>query len=113
MLFSSSLTFNSQVPASYLLYNATKGAIEQMTRVLAKDLGRRGITVNTISPGPTATEAFYVGKTEGMLDMIKKWAPSGRLREPDDIANIVTFLASDKAAWINGDNIRINGGSMV
>lgn len=113
MLFSTSLTANSQVPLTYLLYNATKGAIEQMTRVLAKDLGRRGITVNTISPGPTATDAFYVGKDDAMVDMIKKWAPSGRLGQPEEVASVVAFLASDGAAWINGQNIRINGGSTI
>lgn len=84
-----------------------------MSRVLAKDLGRRSITVNTVSPGPTATDAFYVGKNDAMLDMIKKWAPSGRLGQPDDIASVVTFLASENAAWVNGQNIRINGGMTV
>lgn len=84
-----------------------------MSRILAKDLGRRSITVNTVSPGPTATEGFYEGKTDQILETIKKQAPSGRLGEPKDIANTVAFIASPDAAWLNGQNIRVNGGMTV
>jgi len=113
MLFSSSLTAVSSVQPGYLLYNATKGAIEQMTRVLAKDLGRRRITVNTISPGPTATDAFYVGKNDQIVDALRKVSPMNRLGEPEDIASVVAFIASPDAEWISGQNIRINGGMTV
>ncbi|KAF8316625.1 NAD(P)-binding protein [Clavulina sp. PMI_390] len=113
ILFSSSLTFNSQIPPSYLLYASTKGAIEQMTRVLAKDLGRRGITVNTVSPGPTATDGFFEGKTEQMINFIERWAPSARLGKPEEIAGTVKFLCTEEAAWVNGQNIAVNGGGMV
>lgn len=98
---------------AHLLYNATKGAIEQMSRVLAKDLGRRGITVNTVSPGPTATDTFFRGKSGTMLDIAKEGAPLERLGKPEEVANVVAFLASEKAGWVNGQNIRINGGSTV
>lgn len=113
LLFSSSVTAVSTILPGYLLYSATKGAIEQMTRVLAKDLGRRNITVNTISPGPTATDAFYVGKTEPVLKMIQSFAPANKIGEPDEIARVVTFVAGPDASWINGQNIRVNGGMTV
>lgn len=113
ILFSSSLTANSGIFPPYLLYNATKGAIEQMSRVLAKDLGKRGVTVNTISPGPTATEGFYEGKTEQVLSMIKGTHPSGELGTPEQVAGTVAFLVSEAAQWVNGQNIRVNGGSVV
>lgn len=113
ILFSSSLTASSNVPPGCLLYNATKGAIEQMSRVLAKDLGRRSITVNTVSPGPTATDAFYVGKTEQVVKMIAAWAPANKVGEPDEIARVVAFIAGPEASWINGQNIRVNGGMTV
>lgn len=113
MLFSTSITASSSVQPGYLLYTATKGAIEQMTRVLAKDLGRRRITVNTISPGPTATDAFYVGKNEQIVDALRKVSPMNKLGEPEEIANVVAFIASPEAGWINGQNIRVNGGMTV
>lgn len=113
ILFSSSLTGNSMIPPSYLLYNATKGAIEQMSRILAKDLGKRGVTVNTVSPGPTATDGFFEGKTEDMLKMIRGWHPSGDIGKPEHIAETVAFLASPASQWVNGQNIRVNGGAVV
>ncbi|KAJ1526497.1 hypothetical protein HK096_011413, partial [Nowakowskiella sp. JEL0078] len=64
IFFSTSLTGLSTITPNYTIYAMTKGAIEQLSRVLAKDLGKRGITVNTISPGPTSTELFMEGKTE-------------------------------------------------
>jgi 3-oxoacyl-[acyl-carrier protein] reductase len=77
--------------------------------VLAKDLGSRGITVNTISPGPVDTPQFREGKPQSVLDSIAKQNPSRRLGEPDDIAPIVAFLGSQAAQWITGQNIRVNG----
>ncbi|KAL4864089.1 hypothetical protein BDV12DRAFT_176689 [Aspergillus spectabilis] len=113
LLFSSSLTALSGILPNYLLYTASKGAVEQMTRVLAKDLGRRGVTVNTIAPGPIGTDAYYEGKTEQMVQMQSKLAPAGRLGKPEEVANVVTFLASDESQWVNGQTIRINGGLTV
>ena len=91
------------------MYLATKGAVEQMCRVLAKDLGTRGITVNTISPGPVDTPMFRDGKPQNVIDAIAKQTPSRRLGDPEDIAGIVGFLASQAGQWINGQNIRVNG----
>ncbi|RAH79611.1 putative short chain dehydrogenase/ reductase [Aspergillus japonicus CBS 114.51] len=113
MLFSTSLAAFSMVTPNYLLYTASKGAIEQMTRVLAKDLGKRQITVNTIAPGPIGTDAYFVGKTEQMVQMQNNIAPAGRLGTPEEVANVVTFIASDESSWVNGQTVRINGGMTV
>ncbi len=96
--------------STYVAYAATKGAVEQMTRHLAHELGRRGITVNTVSPGPTDTELFGEGKTEAHKQDFSRVAALGRLGEPTDIADVVTFLVTDDARWITGQNIRVNGG---
>jgi 3-oxoacyl-[acyl-carrier protein] reductase len=85
------------------------GAVEQATRVLAKDLGSKGITVNVVSPGPTDTPLFRNGKPQQVIDMITRQIPSNRLGTPDDIAPVVAFLSSDAAAWVNGQNLRTNG----
>ncbi|MGH7259495.1 MAG: SDR family oxidoreductase [Nitrospiraceae bacterium] len=96
--------------STYVAYAATKGAVEQMTRHLAQELGRRGITVNAVSPGPTDTEFFGEGKTDADKQRFAQMAALGRLGQPADIADVVTFLASDEARWITGQNLRVNGG---
>lgn len=83
--------------------------MEQLCRVLAKDLGARNITVNTISPGPVDTPLFREGKTEQQIQFIAGLNPSKRLGLPDDIAPVVSFLASPAASWVNGQNIMVNG----
>lgn len=113
LLFSSSLTAVSMITPNYLLYVATKGAVEQMTRVMSKDLGKRGITVNTISPGPISTDTYFVGKTEEMVKFQRTFAPANRIGTPEEVADVITFMASDKSQWINGQNIRINGGMTI
>ncbi|EHA25062.1 hypothetical protein ASPNIDRAFT_143500, partial [Aspergillus niger ATCC 1015] len=102
ILFSTSLAAFSMVTPNYLLYTASKGAIEQMTRALAKDLGQRKITVNTIAPRPIGTDAYFVGKTEQLVQM-----------QTGEIANIVAFIARDESLWVNGQTVRINGGMTV
>lgn len=95
---------------NYGAYAASKGAVEQLTRVFAKEAGRRGITVNVVSPGPTHTELFTRGKSEETIQRLAAMSALGRIAEPDDIARVVVFLASDEAAWITGQNIGANGG---
>lgn len=94
----------------YGAYAATKGAVEQLTRVFAKEIGARGITVNSISPGPTNTELFTEGKTEEVITRLAGMAALGRIGEPIDIARVVLFLVSEEAAWVTGQNIGANGG---
>lgn len=111
ILLSTSLTAISGVAPNYLLYVATKGAIDQMTRVLAKDLGRKGISVNAVAPGPTATELFFKGKSEQMLKGIASLNPHNRLGTPEDIAGTIAFLSGDASNWVNGQVLRVNGGA--
>ncbi|KAJ6530954.1 hypothetical protein DFH09DRAFT_1183763 [Mycena vulgaris] len=110
IFFSTSLTASSVVPPNTLVYTATKGAVEQISRILAKDLGAKGVTVNTVSPGPVDTPLFREGKPQHQIDMLARLAPSGRLGEVGDIAPVVAFLASPAAQWINGQNLQVNGG---
>lgn len=94
----------------YSLYAATKGAVEQITRQLAKEFGPKKITINTISPGPTNTELFMDDKSPEQLENLKKLNAFGRFGETDDIAKVVAFLASEDARWITGQTLRVNGG---
>jgi 3-oxoacyl-[acyl-carrier protein] reductase len=95
---------------TYSTYVATKAAVEQLTRVFAKEIGSRGINVNSVSPGPTNTELFTKGKSEEVINRLASLSAFNRIGEPDDIANIVCFLASDDAKWITAQNIGVNGG---
>lgn len=110
VFFSTSLTVVSQIAPAYLLYNATKGAIEQMTRVMSKDLAAKGINVNCVAPGPTATELFLKGKSEEMIKGIGSTNPHGRIGEPDEVADAVTLLCGEQSRWVTGQILRINGG---
>lgn len=100
----------ARVMPTYGAYVATKGAVEQFTRSLAKELGPRRITVNVISPGPTETELFTNGKTAEQIQQFAQMAAFGRLGQPMEIAEVVAFLASEAAGWVTGQNIRVNGG---
>ncbi|NSB13393.1 SDR family oxidoreductase [Clostridium beijerinckii] len=95
---------------TYSVYAATKGAVEQITRQLAKEFGPKKITINAVAPGPINTELFNVGKTDEQIEAIRQMNSFGRIGEPDDIANAIEFLVSDKAQWITGQTLRINGG---
>lgn len=99
----------TQFPA-YGAYAASKGAVEAMTLILARELRGRDITVNAVAPGPTATALFLDGKTPEQIDTLAKNPPLERLGTPEDIANVVAFLASPEGHWVNGQILRANGG---
>jgi 3-oxoacyl-[acyl-carrier protein] reductase len=105
--FSSSVT-RAQFP-TYGAYAASKGAVEAMTLILARELRGRDITANAIAPGPTATNLFLDGKDQDTIDHIAGLAPLGRLGTPEDIAETVAFVAGP-GRWINGQVIYVNGG---
>lgn len=94
----------------YALYAATKAGVEAMTHILAKELGRRGITVNVVAPGPVATELFLDANPPEQVEQIKRMNPQGRLGEPEDIARVVSFLAGPDSGWVSGQVLRANGG---
>ncbi|KST66178.1 glucose 1-dehydrogenase [Mastigocoleus testarum] len=89
-------------------YSGCKSAIEQFSACLAKELGERGITVNTVSPGVTDTDGLVLG--EEQVNQLIAQTPLNRLGEPEDVANAVAMLVSDDAHWITGQSIRANGG---
>ncbi|OJJ47155.1 hypothetical protein ASPZODRAFT_141910 [Penicilliopsis zonata CBS 506.65] len=109
VLISTSVNSASWISAGYLLYASTKGAIDQMTRVMAKDLGRKGILVNAIAPGPTETEMFFEGKSEQLLDSLRKTNPFNRFGQPEEIASAVAFLCGSDSSWVSGQVVRVNG----
>jgi 3-oxoacyl-[acyl-carrier protein] reductase len=104
----SSTTTRLMMP-TYSTYVATKGAVEQLTRVFAKEVGARNINVNSVSPGPTNTELFTKGKPQEVIDRLASLNAFNRIGEPEDIAKVVAFLAGDDAQWISGQNIGANG----
>jgi 3-oxoacyl-[acyl-carrier protein] reductase len=94
---------------TYTAYAATKGAVDAMTMILAKELSGRDITVNAIAPGPTATPLFLDGKDDTTIERLASMSPLGRLGTPEDAAETVAYLAGP-GRWINGQVIYANGG---
>ena len=105
----SSSTVGMNLPG-YAVYIASKAAVESLTHVFAKELRGRQITVNAVAPGPVATELFLRGKSEEQIQTFSQMPPLERLGQPQDIANIVSFLVSPAADWVNGQILRANGG---
>jgi 3-oxoacyl-[acyl-carrier protein] reductase len=103
---------SEQTPPMSVVYSGTKGAVDAITRVLAKELGPRKIRVNAVNPGPVETEGFKASGVEGS-DFEKQMlqsTPLGRLGNPQDIATVVAFLASEDARWVTGSLIQAAGG---
>ncbi len=105
-----STSVNRLMLPGYGTYVATKAAVEQLTRVFAKEMGSRNINVNSVSPGPTNTELFTTGKSKELIDRLASLSAFNRIGEPEDIAKVVVFLVSDDAKWISAQNLGINGG---
>lgn len=106
-----SVAGTSAIPGS-VVYSATKAAIDSLTRVLAAELGPKKIRVNAIAPGVTVTEGY-----EALGELAKNFesyalaqTPLGRVAQPEDIAKVAVFLASDQSAWITGERIAASGG---
>ncbi|MFF2540958.1 glucose 1-dehydrogenase [Kitasatospora sp. NPDC058063] len=91
-------------------YAASKGAVEQLTAVAAVELGPRGITVNTVSPGATDTDLLRGTNPPEALDRVAGLTPLRRLGRPEDIADVVAFLAGPEGRWLTGQNLRAAGG---
>jgi 3-oxoacyl-[acyl-carrier protein] reductase len=106
--FSSSV-LGLQLPG-YAGYAASKAGVEAFTAILAKELRGRNITVNTVAPGPIATDLFLHGKSAEAIARLAAQPPLERLGTPDDIARVVSFLAGSDGGWINGQTVRANGG---
>ena len=95
---------------TYGPYIASKAGVEGLVHVLANELRGRNITVNAIAPGPVGTDLFLRGKSEAQIEEFKKLNPLERLGTPEDIANVVSFLAGSDGGWVNSQVIRANGG---
>lgn len=106
---STGVTVHSSISPTYLLYASTKGAIEQMTRITAKELAKKGIFVNAIAPGPTTTELFLRGKSEETLRAVAGFSPFNRIGEPGEMASVINFLCGPECTWMSGQIIRVNG----
>jgi 3-oxoacyl-[acyl-carrier protein] reductase len=108
------IAFSSSVLAksfpTYGAYIASKAGVEGLVHVLANELRGRNITVNAVAPGQVQTELFLKGKSDARIDELKKMNPLERLGLPEDMANLVSFLAGPDGGWINAQVLRANGG---
>ena len=94
-------------------YAATKGAIDTLVKHFASALGERGVRVNAVAPGVVETDMSAFAKTESGRDLTLAMQALKRVAQPDDIGDVVAFLASDAARWITGDTVRVDGGSKL
>jgi 3-oxoacyl-[acyl-carrier protein] reductase len=103
---------SEQTPPASSVYSGTKGAVDAITRVFAKELGPKKIRVNAVNPGPVVTEGFKAAGVEGsdFEKQMLQGTPLGRIGQPDDVATVVAFLASDDARWVTGSLLQAAGG---
>jgi len=94
-------------------YSATKGAIDTLVKHFAAELGERGIRVNAVAPGVVPTDMSNFTKTEAGREIALGMQALKRLGKPEDVADVVAFIASDKARWITGASIPVDGGSKL
>jgi len=108
------VAFSSSVLAksfpTYGAYIASKAGVEGLVHVLANELRGRNITVNAVAPGQVRTDLFLKGKSDALIEELKKMNPLERLGQPEDMANVVSFLAAPEGGWINSQVVRPNGG---
>jgi len=96
---------------NYGLYDGTKGAVEQITRVFSKEIGHKNITVNVVSPGATET-AEFAKRPQDLKDRVAAMSAMQRIAKVQEVVNVIAFLASDEASWVTGQNIKVNGGAI-
>jgi len=112
IIFTSSLAARASV-GTLPAYAATKGAIDTLVKHFAAALGSRGIRVNAVAPGVVETDMSSFTKTEAGRETALGMQALKRLAQPDDIAPVVAFLASEDARWITGDSLHVDGGSKL
>jgi 3-oxoacyl-[acyl-carrier protein] reductase len=112
IIFTSSLAARASVGTLYA-YAATKGAVETLVKHFAAALGPRGIRVNAVAPGVVETEMSNFTKTDAGRELTLGMQALKRIAQPDDIAPVVRFLASDDARWVTGESIHVDGGSKL
>jgi len=104
-------TVNTVMPEPGIsLYAASKGAVEQLTVIAAHELGGRGITVNTVSPGATDTDLLRGVNSPEDIEMVRGMSPLGRLGQPEDVADVIGFLVGPDGRWMTAQNLRAGGG---
>lgn len=107
------ITFSTSVTKvalpTYGAYAATKGAVDALSLIAARELRGRDITFNAVAPGPTATELYLNGKDDETIEQAAKANPMERLGQPEDVAELVSFLAG-QGRWVNGQTVYLNGG---
>jgi len=105
-----STTLTSVTTGLYSVYAGAKAASEQFVKMIAKEIGSRGITVNSIAPGPLNTSFFYPVENDHSIDYLKHMSVQNRLGEVSDVLPMIKFLTSPEAGWVTAQTIRVNGG---